>query len=206
MIESLRNLLLAYSETECAAQRAQLDAEIWERFGAERSVLVWDMSGFSLLTRRHGIIHYLSMVRRMQEAARPIVAAHGGVMVKFEADNGFAVFPDPQRAILAALGMNATFNLENSRHAEEFGIHISCGIDHGRILLVEGRDFFGDAVNIACKLGEDLAGPGEILVTRSAIKDISKTDAFTTHPIQLTIAGIDLEAASITPIAVTTDD
>jgi adenylate cyclase len=197
MIESLRHLLLSYSETESTEQRAQIEAEIWERFGTERSVLIWDMSGFSLLTRRHGIIHYLSMVRRMQEVTRPIVSAHKGVMVKFEADNGFAVFPDPQCAILAALEMNTAFKQENTRHAEEFDIRISCGIDHGRILLVEGRDFFGDAVNIACKLGEDLAGPGEILVTQSAIKDMPESNAFTTQPIQLTISGIDLEASSI---------
>ncbi|MDA0814474.1 MAG: adenylate/guanylate cyclase domain-containing protein [Verrucomicrobia bacterium] len=199
MIESLRHLLLSYSETESSEQRAQIEVEIWQRFGAERSVLVWDMSAFSLVTRRHGIIHYLSMVRRMQEATRPIVHAHKGVMVKFEADNGFAVFQNSQCAILAAIEMNEAFKEENVRHAGEFDIRISCGIDHGRILLIEGRDFFGDPVNIACKLGEDLAGPGEILVTQSAIKDMPESNAFDTQPIRLTMSGIELEAASITP-------
>ncbi|MEZ5327703.1 MAG: adenylate/guanylate cyclase domain-containing protein [Verrucomicrobiales bacterium] len=198
MIESLHELLLNYAETENREQRARIEAAIWERFGAERSVLIWDMSGFSLLTRRHGIIHYLSMVRRMQEATRPIVRSHGGTMVKFEADNGFAVFPDPERAIRAALEMNAAFTLENSKHAEEFDIRISCGIDHGRILLIEEHDFFGEAVNIACKLGEDLAGPGEILTTRSAISGIPESDAFKITPIKLTIAGLELDAAGIT--------
>lgn len=197
MIESLRKLLLRYSETEERPQRESIESEIWSRYGAERTVLVWDMSGFSLLTRRHGIIHYLSMVRRMQEASSPIVGAHGGTMVKFEADNGFAVFPYPEAAIGAALAINAAFKVENSRYTEEFDIRVSCGIDHGRILLIEDRDFFGDAVNIASKLGEDIAGPGEILVAQSALKDVPERAAFAVHPVSLTIAGIELEAFSI---------
>ena len=33
------------------------------------------------------------------------------------------------------------------------------------MLTIGGRDFFGDEVNRASKLGEDLAGPKQILVT-----------------------------------------
>jgi adenylate cyclase len=197
MINSLRELLLRYSETESTDHREAIESEIWNRFGTERSVLIWDMSGFSLLTRRHGIVHYLSMVRRMQEITQPIVAEHQGVMVKFEADNGFAVFPEPEHAIKSALKMNAAFVLENANHAEEFDIRVSCGIDHGRILLINGRDFFGEAVNIACKLGEDLAGPGEILVSQLAADRLPIETAFAREPLNLTISGIELEAVSI---------
>lgn len=199
MIHSLRELLLSYSETEGIEERRTLESEIWNRFGAERSVLIWDMSGFSLLTRRHGIIHYLSMVRRMQKITEPIVATHRGKMVKFEADNGFAVFPDPESAILAALEMNAAFRKENASHAEEFDIRVSCGIDHGRILLIEGKDFFGEAVNIACKLGEDLAGPGEILISQAAGDQLPVTPDYEKEPVMLTISGLELDAFSIKP-------
>ena len=61
------------------------------------------MSGFSLLTRRYGIVHYLSMVRRMQEVTRPIVHDHSGSVVKFEADNGFAVFSRARETAFAPL-------------------------------------------------------------------------------------------------------
>ena len=44
----------------------------------------------------------------------------------------------------------------------------SIGIDVGDILLIRETDFFGDAVNIASRLGEDLAARGEILVSERA--------------------------------------
>lgn len=40
------------------------------------------------------------------------------------------------------------------------------GIGFGRILNIESRDIFGDEVNLACKLGEDIAERSEILPHR----------------------------------------
>lgn len=197
MIDTLRDYLLDYSQAEDLAEKEAIETTIWRQFGSERAVLVLDMSGFSLLTRRHGVIHYLSMVRRMQETVRPIVHAHDGSIVKFEADNGFAVFPDPESAIRAAIEMNRTSDRQNAEVSEESGIHLSCGIDHGRILLIEGRDFFGDPVNTASKLGEDLADPGEILVTRSAMSALAEEAGLAGDEIELSISGIRLEACSI---------
>ena len=197
MIDTLRDYLLDYSQAADPAEREAIESKVWRQFGAERAVLVLDMSGFSLLTRRHGVIHYLSMVRRMQETVRPIVHDHEGSIVKFEADNGFAVFPDPESAIRAAIEMNRVSDRQNAEVSEEYGIHLSCGIDHGRILLIEGRDFFGDPVNTASKLGEDLADPGEILVTRTAMKALGDETDLAGNEIELSLSGIRLEACSI---------
>ena len=54
-----------------------------------------------------------------------------------------------------------------------------------------------DLRNIASKLGEDIAGPGEILMAQSALQDVPEQASFTMHPVSLTIAGIELEAFSI---------
>ena len=197
MIDTLRALLLDYGLTEKEEKREALEAEIWKQFGAERTVLIWDMSGFSLLTRRHGIVHYLSMVRRMQELTRPIVHDHRGAMVKFEADNGFAVFPDSGNGIRAALAMNAEFEKENAKYPEEFDIRVSCGLDHGRIILLEGEDFFGDAVNVASKLGEDIASAGEILASAAAIDALPDGNPFESEAVQFSISGLDLDAVRI---------
>lgn len=197
MIETLRNLLLEYSLATEAATRERIEAEIWRQYGVERSVMVIDMSGFSLLTRRHGVVHYLSMVRRMQETVRPIVHQHGGSIVKFEADNAFAIFPAPEAAIRAAIEVNTQTRAESAAFAAEFGIRLSCGIDHGRILLIEGRDFFGDAVNVASKFGEDLAQSGEILVSKTAIDLLPAGSGIQGRPVEFSISGIVLEALSI---------
>ena len=47
------------------------------------------------------------------------------------------------------------------------------GIDHGELLLVGDSDFFGDPVNTASKLGEDLAVTGETLITERALRHTS---------------------------------
>ena len=42
------------------------------------------------------------------------------------------------------------------------------GLATGRLLLIGGHDFWGECVNLSSRLGEDLADPGEILLTASA--------------------------------------
>lgn len=197
MTETLREFLLEYSHAKDEDARDCIEAEVWRQYGAERTVLVLDMSGFSLLTRRHGVVHYLSMVRRMHETVRPIVHEFGGSMVKFEADNAFAVFPEPEAGVRAAIAVNTAAAVENAGHAAEFGIQLSSGIDHGLILLIEGQDFFGDAVNVASKLGEDLAEPGEILVSKAAADLLPPTSKFGGNPVEFSISGINLDALSI---------
>ena len=197
MIDTLRSLLLEYGLAESPDRKEEVEAKIWGQFGAERTVLIWDMSGFSLLTRRYGIVHYLSMVRRMQDVTRPIVHDHSGSMVKFEADNGFAVFPDPENGIRAALAMNVAFEEENKKFDEEFDIRVSCGLDHGRIILLEGEDFFGNAVNIASKLGEDIASAGEILVADTGIEALPEGVTFESEEMSFSISGLTLDAEKI---------
>ena len=89
----------------------QLLAEesIWKEYGHSLSVFVLDMSGFSLLTRRYGVVHYLSMVYRMRIMSEPIINQHRGRVVKFEADNCFAVFPDVLQAVNAGVALNKAF-------------------------------------------------------------------------------------------------
>jgi class 3 adenylate cyclase len=49
--------------------------------------------------------------------------------------------------------------------------NLSVGIDFGRVLLIGDIEFFGDPVNTASKLGEDLATRNEVLVTHRAIEN-----------------------------------
>ncbi len=93
--------------------RKRLERAIWSGFGADRAVFVMAMSGFSLVTRERGIVHYLSMIRRMQKVCRPIIRRHAGEIVKFEADNCFAVFPTVAQAIDAGIAINRAFEAVN---------------------------------------------------------------------------------------------
>ena len=172
MSEKFQEHLLLYSQTESPEERQGIEGILWSNYGAEYAVFVLDMSGFSLLTRKYGIVHYLSMVRRMQLTTEPIVRSYGGFMIKYEADNCFAVFPDPLSAVNAAIAMQHAFRAANLITSEDLDIHISCGIDFGKILIIGHEDCFGDPVNRASKIGEDLAAAGEILITKEAMQMI----------------------------------
>lgn len=192
-----QELLLAFSQAEDIDMRKRIEKELWNDYGAEHAVFVLDMSGFSLLTRKYGIVHYLSMVKRMQLTTEPIVKSYGGSMIKYEADNCFAVFPEPLSAVNAALAMQHAFEASNLMTSDDLDIYISCGIDYGRILVIKDEDCFGDAVNRASKLGEDVASAREILITKEAMDMIPREVNIKARDMSVSISGINITAYSI---------
>jgi adenylate cyclase len=195
--KKFQELLLNFSQTEEIDERHKIEETLWRDYGAEYAVFVLDMSGFSLLTRQHGIVHYLSMVRRMQLTTEPIVKSYGGIMIKYEADNCFAVFPDPLSAVNAAIAMQHAFTAENLLTSDDLDIHISCGIDYGKILVIGHEDCFGEPVNRASKIGEDLAAAGEIFVTKEAMDMIPPEAGIRSREMSLSISGIVIPAYAI---------
>ncbi len=192
--ENFQQQLLGYSQTEGLNERREIEEKLWTQYGAEYAVFVLDMSGFSLLTRKYGIVHYLSMVRRMQLTTEPIVKSYGGSMIKYEADNCFAVFPDPLSAVNAAIAMQYAFAASNILTPDDFDIHIACGIDYGKLLIIGHEDCFGDPVNRASKMGEDLAAAGEVLVTKEAMEMIPDSANIKAREIVVSISGITIPA------------
>ena len=150
-------------------------------------------------TYRHGIVHYLSMVRRMQLTTEPIVEKYRGQVVKFEADNCFAMFDDPLSAVRAAIALNSAFFAMNVLTEDESDIRVSIGIDYGDVLLIGGPDYFGHSVNCASKIGEDIGAPGEILVTATAFQQIPATAGIQGRKLEIVIAGLPVEVYSIEP-------
>lgn len=177
--------------------RHTFEDHIWHAFGVEKAPLVLDMSGFSQLTTRYGILHYLGMVRRMQLALAPIVDRTGGQIVKCEADNLFAVYDDVEPAIRAAIQMNLSLEAMNTMTDDTRDIHVSIGIAFGKLLLVPDKDFYGDPVNLASKLGEDIAGRGEILVTEAAFQRVRAEAGIQTEALVISVSGITIPAFKV---------
>ena len=194
MTRKFQDLLLQYSQSEVVEERHTIEESLWTAYGAEYAVFVLDMSGFSLLTRKYGIVHYLSMVRRMQLTTEPIVKSYGGSMIKYEADNCFAVFPDPLSAVNAAIAMQHAFTASNLLTSDDLDIHIACGIDYGKLLIIGHEDCFGDPVNRASKMGEDLAIAGDILITKDAMQMIPPEAGIQAREITVSISGITIPA------------
>lgn len=185
-------LLDAYANAP-APDREEIEARAWSEYGQELVVLVLDMSGFSLLTQRHGIVYYLAMVRRMQRTVGPIISGLGGEVVKFEADNCFAVFKEPEQAVAAAQAIRRAVAADP--HPEK--IHVSIGIDCGRVLMVDHLDVFGHPVNRASKLGEDIADADEILITAEVFERLPAHAGIDGKRDRLTISGIEIDVISL---------
>lgn len=149
-------------------EQPALAAEIERDFAETRAVLVLDMSGFSRTVQQHGITAFLLMIHQMKRIAVPAVEEAGGILVKAEADNLFCLFDGVPAAIAAARQITERLETVNLLLPEDRRLYASIGIGYGRILNIDEEDLFGDEVNLASKLGEDLAGRGEILLTDAA--------------------------------------
>jgi len=169
-----------------------IDKQIRQEFERNVAVLVLDMVGFSRLTIEYGIIHYLAMIHQMDKASRPAVSGNGGVVIKQEADNLYAIFEDPSHALEGALDIFRAFDAINTVVTTDRDIFGCIGIGYGPTLVIDEKDMFGSEVNLACKLGEDIAGKGEILLTSAAGSALSGNQ-FILEPMQVAISEMTLD-------------
>ncbi len=177
---------------------AALELNLWRRFGRKGAAFVLDMAGTSRAVRERGIVPMLLRIRRMQRLGVPIVEAHDGELVKAEADNLFAFFRHVRAAVDAAIALQRALIDYNAGQPPEWRIEVCIGIAQGRALVLPEQDLFGDCVNIAAKLGEDLARPGEILVALQAFSRIAPDERHACEGMSAEVSGLTIEAVRVT--------
>jgi len=170
-LSQLLNDMIGFPE-----RRGEIAETIENTFGQCRAVLVLDMSGFSRTTQQYGIISFLLMIHQMQLICRPCVEQHGGVVVKTDADNLFCLFDTVPNAVKASQEIITRLNAVNVVLPADRQLYVAFGIGYGKILNIGDEDIFGDEVNLACKLGEDIAEKGEVLLTPAAKAEMAKID------------------------------
>lgn len=158
--------------TRTDADTDAIDRRIWDLFGERWSIMFTDLSGFSRNTAKFGITHFLQIIHEKKKLLLPIILAHDGILLKAEADSFLLIFRRPERALACALEMQRTCQLTNERRVPEEQIILCLGIGYGDILRIGDRDVWGREVNAASKLGEDTAGPEDILVTAAAFDEL----------------------------------
>jgi class 3 adenylate cyclase len=170
--DSLLEALDARPSRDPAAQKV-FDDEVWKHRGATGAILVTDLSGFTRITKAHGILHFLSIFRRCQRACVPLIEMHHGKLLKQEADDFVVFFDDAGSALQCAIDMLSATRGINKTLAEEDKIYMCIGLEYGPLLRLDD-DAFGDTVNVAFKLGEDVARPMEILIGKHAFDRITQ--------------------------------
>ena len=167
--EEFDRLIARYAASIEAREQEAIKDRIWDRFGTTGATFISDMANFSSTSRAEGICHFLKLIYRAREVIAPIVADHNGMLLKCDADNTYAYFDTPSDALKASFAINEQLFRENQDRSLSEQIALSVGIDYGRMLLIGSEDFFGDPVNTASKLGEDLAAKSETLITERAL-------------------------------------
>ena len=150
-----------------AAKRPELDCKTFPELFRKRAVVFTDTADFTLRTARDGILHFLMVFDTVATLAEKVVKKTGGEMVKVEGDSLLLRYEDANAAVLSVLALDDALQVYNRGRAENEQVHFSYGVGYGDILDTDD-DMFGLEVNLASKIGEDLAEPGEALLTASA--------------------------------------
>lgn len=187
----LRELLKRYNEQP--HERERVAEQISGGFVERRAVLVLDTCGFSRTVRRRGIVHFLALLERLERVVAPNVEEVGGRVLRREADNVFAIFDDPVPAVEAARMIIDDVAAANEALPAEEEVQVSVGIGYGDLIVVGEDDVWGDEMNLASKLGEDLAGPDEILLTPAAHAALGDA-AGDLDEVRYSISGLDVAA------------
>lgn len=162
-----------FSDLSDAQEQEKARGRIWEEYGVKGAVFISDMASFSSTSRKIGVCHFLKLIHRARQIIAPLIAANNGTLLKCDADNCYAFFEHTDDAIRASFDINAALFASNDTYPIQEQIYLSIGIDYGRVLLIDSDDYYGDPVNTASKLGEDLAIKSETLVTDRAIESCS---------------------------------
>lgn len=158
-----------------------IDKKIWDLFGETWAVMFTDLSGFTEKVKRFGIIHFLQEIYESERIFAPIIDEHQGILLKTEGDSLLIIFRNVRKAVQCAVKMQKNLESYNIEKNDDEKIFLCLGIGYGNMLRIGDSDVFGEEVNSASKLGEDIAGPKDILVTESvkAIVDSEGKYSFT---------------------------
>src|SRR5215216_187998 len=129
------------------------------------AILAADVAGYSRLmgADEEGTLAALKAVRR--ELSGPKISEHHGRIVKTTGDGVLVEFSSVVDAVRCAVDIQREMALRNAGAPDDpKRIELRIGINLGDI-MIDGRDIFGDGVNVAARL-EALAEPGGICVSR----------------------------------------
>lgn len=178
----------------------EITGRIEEVFQQDRTIMVLDMSGFTRATQQGNIISFLLSINQMQRLVVPVVKEHGGLLVRAEHDNLTCLFDRVQDALAASSEITARLESANVILPSDKELYCSIGIGYGSILNVANETIYGNEVNLASKLGEDIGNLGDVLLTEDAHDQIDEGS----HDFEkrtVSISGLEMTYFALVPSA-----
>ena len=117
-----------------------------------------DLCGFTAFTAELGDEVAVELLGRFRHAVREVASERGVRVAKWVGDG--AMFVSVERHTLVA----AVLEIEQLFEREVMPLALRAGVSHGDVILFEGDDYIGSAVNLAARLC-DIASAHEVLAT-----------------------------------------
>jgi len=132
-----------------------------------------DLSGFTRYTDLHGDDEAVAVLTQFRYSVRSIASDIGVRIAKWLGDGAMLVAVEGPSLVAAVVELQERF-------ADDGMLPVRAGLAWGRVILFEGDDYTGGAVNLASRLC-DLAQPFEVLGTAEVAHELPPGVA--AHPV-----------------------
>jgi len=133
-------------------------------------ILFADLKGSVDFFQEKGTIVAQKWILNLYRLLASIISRHHGEHLKNIGDAVLAVFDDPHEAARASLEMQADLRKHNSKADNMGQYYLRIGMNMGPVIL-ENRDVFGNAVNIASRV-QAVAPPEHIYITQRLYDEV----------------------------------
>lgn len=145
------------------------------------AILAADVVGYSALMERDEAGTFERLRAGRKELIEPEIGKHHGRIFKLMGDGLLAEFASVVDAVECAVSLQRGMADRNNALPRAQRIQVRVGINLGEV-IVEGKDRYGEGVNIAARL-QQIADPGGICVSGKVAKEVEKRLAFGFEPL-----------------------
>jgi class 3 adenylate cyclase len=127
------------------------------------TIMFTDIAGSVATAERLGDERWVELVRAHNRTVRDRIERYGGREVANRGDGFMIVFSHPEAAVKCAIDIQRTMEKENSTGSRE-PLRVHMGLHAGKPVTDEDN-FYGKDVNLAARLGDNVAKAGQIIVS-----------------------------------------
>jgi len=144
----------------------------WE----ELVMLQSDLSGFTRLTKKYGILHFMTLILNCRKIFQRHLLESDGEILKYDGDNNICKFKTTKSAIEFVHNVTEDLDKYNEGKEKDFQIRAKIGMAKGLVLVSDDGDIVGDGWEECCALSEGLAEVGEVLISEDIKVDLDGLD------------------------------
>ena len=151
---------------------SEREADALEKHGRWCTPVVIDSVGFTRISQKYSAVYFLERFVQVADLVGAVFKAEGGTRFRAQADNLFVEFETPLQALAAVVKANLQLEQAEILIDEEERYRFCVGIGYGLLLRSNTQGVYGNEMNLAAKLGEDIACGDELLLTPAALAQL----------------------------------